>query len=507
MHACTFRLRNCTGCAVSDVNITYASYNRYLHLRDPQPFHRGPPPNITLMEGNNNSISRLALRYSNSAGLKVVGSYNRLEELLILDTDWLGTLDYPPLEIGFGNDCDYADVRNTNASGCRDVPPFPGMLEESTSEPTLALGDRMTMYPRNILGTDNTITRATVGRSGSAGIVTSQLSNEVSFSHVFGAGLIGLDDAGIHADNSRANNLHCGGDRCIKVWHHNWVHDCKAKCVRGDDFTKNLTLHHNMVWNCGEPKSDGAGQSFGVVLKGDYNKFYANTVLRTAQADVVICTGEEGPNKHTVIVNNVASRWSGKKGPKPPSAAQKNAGNWGGNVEAADTGMFVDFATFDFRPKNSSQLIGKGVLHPPEVLGPNQHPDAGAYQSSADAHPWRAGCTFSPECNASIPSPPPPPSPCAAPGAGWTCRQKSYCGPKLSFYWTGQLDLANCYAACAANSTGCSCFDHLTGPDYDSVGGGEAECRLHASATDIVTNEVSDYTAYWRNGSTKERYH
>ena len=62
MHACTFRLRNCTGCAVSDVNITYASYNRYLHLRDPQPFHRGPPPNITLMEGNNNSISRLALR-------------------------------------------------------------------------------------------------------------------------------------------------------------------------------------------------------------------------------------------------------------------------------------------------------------------------------------------------------------------------------------------------------------------------------------------------------------
>ena len=192
----TFRLRNCTGCAVSDLNITYASYNRQVHLRDPNPFQRGPPPNITLLEGDNNSVSRLALRYSNSAGLKVVGSHNRLEELLILDTDWLGTLDYPPLEIGFGNDCDSAEIRNANATGCADVPPFPGFASSSTAAPTspeglLGDGTHMQMYPRNIFGTNNTITRATVGRSGSAGIVTSQLSNEVSFSHVFGAGLIG----------------------------------------------------------------------------------------------------------------------------------------------------------------------------------------------------------------------------------------------------------------------------------------------------------------------------
>jgi hypothetical protein len=513
MHGCTFRLRNCTGCLVTDLNITYASYNRHVHLRDPQPFHRGPPPNITLLEGNNNTISRVALRYSNSAGLKVVGSNNRLEELLILDTDWLGTLDYPPLEIGFGNDCDSSEIRSANASGCKDVPPFPGFARDSIEaipimQGTLGNEVKMQMYPRNIFGTNNTITRATVGRSGSAGIVTSQLSNEVSFSHVFGAGLIGLDDAGIHADNSRANGVHCAGERCVKVWHHNWVHNCKAKCVRGDDFTKNLTVHHNVIWNCGEPKSDGGGQSFGVVLKGDYNKFYANTVLRTAQADVMICTGEEGPNRHTVIVNNVASRWSGKKGPKPPTPAQRNAGNWGGNVEASDVAMFVDFAAFDFRPNNRSQLIAKGILHPPEVVGPNQHPDAGAYQSNAETA-WRAGCTFSSECNASILPPLPPPSPCAPPAAGWTCRRRSYCGPKQSYYWSGQLDLPNCYAACAANRTGCSCFDHITtGPDDDpnaltanTLGTTPAKCRLHASAADIVTNQVSDYTAYWHGGN------
>lgn len=35
----------------------------------------------------------------------------------------------------------------------------------------------------------------------------------------------------------------------------------------------------------------------GVMLQGDYNKFYANTVIKTAQADVVLATGAEGPNR------------------------------------------------------------------------------------------------------------------------------------------------------------------------------------------------------------------
>ena len=110
--------------------------------------------------------------------------------------------------------------------------------------------------------------------------------------------------------------------------------------------------------------ADGAGQSFGVVLKGDYNKFYQNTVLRTAQADVVLLAGEtavlphppppsagvsirvrrerqpnesladgqvlptgpEGPNRHSFVYNNIVSRWSGKKGPHLPSPVSPAAG-------------------------------------------------------------------------------------------------------------------------------------------------------------------------------------
>ena len=162
MHGCTFRIENCTGCTVSDLNITYPSYHREIHLRDSArtirtstklhtgppdppippslppslslrtpphhahththarththtrararflfrsrrphasvmltctsycllgngqtPFRGGGPPNTTLFAANNGSISRLSIQYSNSAGLKVVGSNNHVSELLV----------------------------------------------------------------------------------------------------------------------------------------------------------------------------------------------------------------------------------------------------------------------------------------------------------------------------------------------------------------------------------------------------------------------------------------
>ena len=40
-------------------------------------------------------------------------------------------------------------------------------------------------------------------------------------------------------------------DNCTKYWHHNWVHDCREKCMRGDDFTWQLHGHHLVIYNCG----------------------------------------------------------------------------------------------------------------------------------------------------------------------------------------------------------------------------------------------------------------
>ena len=132
----------------------------------------------------------------------------------------------------------------------------------------------------------------------------------------------------------------------------------------------------------------------------------------------------------------------------------EQSGNWGGNVDAASVGTFVSFSGYDFRPKNSSTVMGKGIPHPPEVPLDPQHPDAGAYQAN-DPAPWKAGCTFSAMCAPTLPPPPLPPTPCASPaGAGWSCKRQSYCGPKHSYYHTAQLSLAACSAACVANETG-----------------------------------------------------
>jgi hypothetical protein len=47
MHSCTFRLRGCDRCAVSRVNISYASYDPTIQLRNTPP---GPLPNVRALE-------------------------------------------------------------------------------------------------------------------------------------------------------------------------------------------------------------------------------------------------------------------------------------------------------------------------------------------------------------------------------------------------------------------------------------------------------------------------
>ena len=78
MIGCTFRFRKCKGCTVSDVNLTYPTFMKHVHLRDPQPFANGPPPNLTLIEGNSSIVTRLSIRYANGNGLKMVSTYKLL---------------------------------------------------------------------------------------------------------------------------------------------------------------------------------------------------------------------------------------------------------------------------------------------------------------------------------------------------------------------------------------------------------------------------------------------
>ena len=60
---------------------------------------------------------------------------------------------------------------------------------------------------------------------------------EVAFCHIHHGGLIGKDSAALYTGGWNAAGLH---------WHHNWVHDASEKCMRGDDQSRNMTVHHNV---------------------------------------------------------------------------------------------------------------------------------------------------------------------------------------------------------------------------------------------------------------------
>ena len=138
---------------------------------------------VSTIQANYSEVLRVSIQYSNSAGLKVIGSHNRISEILILDTDWLGTLDYPPLEIGFGADDGTAltPLDPTPRQQRAEQQQHGGGEEEEEEEEEESQGTALLpplrMYPRNPKGVNNSITKATIKRFGNAGIVTSQVRN------------------------------------------------------------------------------------------------------------------------------------------------------------------------------------------------------------------------------------------------------------------------------------------------------------------------------------------
>eukprot|EP01052_Picozoa_sp_SAG31_P038990 SAG31_NODE_5316_length_2613_cov_3.281225_1_plen_260_part_10 len=252
-------------------------------------------------------------------------------------------------------------------------------------------------------------------------------ATQLSYLHISDGGLIGLDNACIHADNTFVS---CMGSRlpmaeranCTKVWHHSWIHDCREKGVRGDDQNVNLTMHHLVVYNNGKGRNGGdrnAAAATGAILKGDYNKVYQLTIFNTsgsAQGDLCMVTkGRPQQNMHSIVLNTVAKVVTGQGGPVSPTAS---FAAWQAVESLNQSEMRLrDVANFDFRPAHNSPLRGSGVVHEPEVpqRSDGKVPDVGAYQAD-DPKPWVPGCTFHPLC-APQPQPwwPPPPPPLPSP--------------------------------------------------------------------------------------------
>jgi hypothetical protein len=351
---CGFRFSQCSDMLIEDCRLEFPTYSRYIPRRQ-NPKHAAHRPLIT---GDRNTIRRCHIAFASHDGLVVTGTENLVEDCLIHDVCWNGSLSYVGLRI----------------SGQRSV-----------------------------------ARHNTIYNGGNALLVCPGGEHRVEYNHVYDGGRLCRDVSLIYTQLPR-----CRGT----VIHHNWVHGCQTEGfrgrgrggmgIRGDDQTRGLTVHHNVVWECGV---------HGIIVKGDENRVFNNTVFGVGPADpadrnernsrhLLIPTREEPKkpwrkqfellevqNANSLFYNNAVGNlvWRGQ----PLPLGEKIANNLEFPGQPADAWL-ADPKNMDFRPAEDSPLIDAGR----EVPGyegdyQGEAPDVGAYEYGAA--PWKPGIRWEPK--------------------------------------------------------------------------------------------------------------
>ena len=348
--AATLRLNQCNHCVVDRCRLRFPVYSRRFEERTPEG-KRQPEPS-TLVAGDHNVIRDTSIAFSNLGGLLVRGRHCRIENCIVHDVNWGGNISHAGLSLQ-------------------------GRSEEDNH---------------------NVVSRSTVYGVGNIGILYNGRANTIEYNHVFGTGRACRDIAAVHTGGARAMG---------SVAHHNWVHDSTGIGLRGDDQTRGLTFHHNVVWNCRR----------GMIIKGNQNRVYRNTILvdlqaKHATASIVIPKRAEPKkwwtrhptlpvqNEDTLVFNNAAHLIS-DRGNTPIPASDRVSHNVilprdllsvfaSASVEALASG------TFDLRPAPGSPLIDAGH-HVPGITREyhGRAPDVGAYEAGG-VH-WVAGADWQDE--------------------------------------------------------------------------------------------------------------
>ena len=156
-----------------------------------------------------------------------------------------------------------------------------------------------------------------------------------------------------------------------------------------------MSVHHNVVWDVGLD---------GIIMKGEYHKVYNNTVLHSKPefryANSIRFDTEPEPykawrvdaplfsvqNAHTLVFNNVVgiirAEWRKDTPFIHRSSAIHNLLDY--------TPELRDPENFDFRPKDSSNLIDAGKVMPGLTDSfEGEAPDIGAYEHGGIN--WRPG--------------------------------------------------------------------------------------------------------------------
>jgi hypothetical protein len=354
--------KNCTAAAINNGNCP----------------HPGQTASTSLI-GDYNTVTNITLRHSNNHGLSVSGDHNTIDNILVDNTDWLGTLTYIPLALhGNHNVLRRSTVQRFGNAGVvtsiPNTPPKPLVPANATQKPPQPMAGRKT---------------------------------EVAYCHIHHGGLIGKDSAALYTG---------GWDTSGLEWHHSWIHSATEKCVRADDQSRNMSVHHNVIFDCGESFTDtqSSAAGFGLVLKGNGHAIWANTIWGANRSSVCMPSCVERlksfrpqyprqlQNNRSQLFNTAAHTLDGacgcpSNGTRAPSCGGNKSALFRGhacNGLACDLGALrlQDPAHFDFRPRQDSPLVDSGILWPPYTDGfLGSAPDIGAYEFGASNN-WRAGC-------------------------------------------------------------------------------------------------------------------
>ncbi len=348
LFGCALSLENCSDCVVEDCHMLYLSHPRRLS----EPGHAEDQV-VGRVAGDRNTVRGCSFAYGPIGGLKITGRANLVENNLIHDFCTYGCLRHVGLAVN-GRDSD-------------------------TQPP-------------------NVVRHNTMFRFGNAVINYRGPGIVVEYNHVFDGGMACKDVALVYTGQpSTAGN----------IVRYNWVHGCYTDHlhggwlrgglgIRGDDQTRELTVHHNVVWDCGRD---------GIIVKGDRNRVFNNTVLRIGTDDVPgnyvnLHTMAEPKkpwrrqhplmpvqNEHSLIANNASLNITGDNRGRPYRPEKNLVTNFPPPGESLAPPAYrkrlalVDPGRLDFRPKKDSPLVDAGT----KVAGfdgaiHGRAPDIGAYE-------------------------------------------------------------------------------------------------------------------------------
>ena len=340
----TFRFDGCDNCVVDGCHLLYPAFARRLS-DTAAPDELGAQ---TQMTGSHNVVRNSSLAHSPAGGLSMKGRSNMVENCLIRNTGWFGSLRHMPLHQS-------GTAREGETANC------------------------VTRYNTVFDGGN-----ALLGFRGWGGHV-------VEYNHVYNGGLSCKDVALIYTGQPSIAG---------SVVRYNWAHGCYTGHmsrvglrgglgIRGDDQTRRLTVHHNVVWDCGRD---------GIIVKGDHNRVYNNTVFdiggeRKAGNHISLHTAPEPKkwwrkqhpllkvqNADTTVFNNAALTITANTAGRPFPKGKNVANNY------QQKGLrLVDQAGRDFRPRSSSPLVDAGRRISGFTDGfKGKAPDIGAYENGGE---------------------------------------------------------------------------------------------------------------------------